>query len=136
MEAWANSWYVRDYDLITAPTDNFLVALVLQPARCQEEFESLVVGDLQFLATPCSQVESQYRMDLDANVDCIVGVLDGAQGGDLRSIAQNLDLRTGNFHVEQSSSSTMTLVLDDGSSLTAIFMVSACFNQTHAIESS
>lgn len=140
VEAWATSWYPREYDLITSSTEDFLLALVLQPARCQEQFESLAVGNLKFLQMPCSKVEARYDMPLqdieDSYGECIVGALEGTRGGDLRSVAQNFGLRSGNVQTEQSSSAMDTLVLEDGGSIYTNFQISACFNQTHAIESS
>ena len=114
--------------------------MVIQPARCQEQFESLVVGNFRFLQTPCSTLATQNHLQLEDGDEiygeCIVGALDGTMGESMRSIAQNFGLRSGNFQNVQSPSSTATLILKDSGSREAKFQVSACFNQTHAIESS
>lgn len=138
VDSWSRSWHAKDHGLITSETDNFLVVLVIHPARCLESFESLEVGDLRFSQAPCAQVENKYHMNLDKDGRevCIVGTLRGSMGHDLRRIAENLDLRRGNLQLEQSDRMDALLVLEDGTSAETSFGVAACFNQTHAIESS
>jgi hypothetical protein len=139
VDAWASAWYARDYDLITSQTEDFLVALVLKPARCRKQFESLTVGNLLFLQESCSIVEERYHMQMEedgSDGECIVGALEGTRGVNLRSIAQNFGLRSGNLQNEISSSTMDTLILEGGGSVDTNFQVAACFNQTHAIESS
>jgi len=139
VEAWAKSWYARDYDLITSPTQDFLIALILQPARCPGRFESLKVRNIEFLEASCTLLKEKYQMAPDpfeGYDSCIVGALQFTRGGNLRSIAQNFDLRRGNLQFEYSSTIAQTLVLEDGSSFESSYQVSACFNQSYAIESS
>jgi hypothetical protein len=137
VEAWARSWFPRDQSLITSDTDNFLVALVVQPARCREGVEALEVGDLRFFQTPCSKLEGQYRIEYeDSQSECILGVLQGTEGGDLWSIAHNFQLREGNLVIEHSPRARRTLILENGTSSETSFQISACFNQTYGVESS
>lgn len=138
VQTWANSWYSRDSPLITSPTDDFLIALVLQPARCPDYFESLSFGNLRFRETSCSKLEGLYNMELQPEEydNCIVGALVGTQGSDLQSIAHNFDLRKGNLQIASSSSATDSILLEGGDSYETTYQVSACFNQTHGIEAS
>ncbi len=136
VRAWASSWYYRDLNLITSSTEDFLISLILQPARCQDDFESLTVGEIKFVQSSCSAWKEHYELELgdSSSDDCIIGVLGGIEGDNLRSIEQNFDLRRGNLQIEQSQSDTDIMTLADGTSFETEFQVSACFNQSHAIE--
>jgi hypothetical protein len=138
VESWARSWSPSDHSLMTSDTENFLLGVIVNPARCQEQFEALDVGALRFVQKSCSTVQAQYQIDFDDDPygKCIVGALEVTDGADLRSIADNFDLRGGNLLVEHSSRAKKTLVLEDGSSVGTQFQISACFNQTYAVESS
>ena len=138
VESWVRSWYARDHSLITSETDHFLVNLVVRPARCQEGFEAMEVGTLRFLQTPCSKLEGQNVMDLldDSYDECIIGALDGVILGNRRYMAESYDLREGSLVLEHSTITTATFFSEDGSSVNTSFRISACFNQTHDIESS
>ena len=134
--SWASTWYSSDNRLITSPTDEFLIALVIQPARCQEKFDALTVGDIIFSQSPCPQWQSQEQPDLvgTTSSECIVGILGGFNSDDWPSIARNLDLRLGNIQIEFSKHTKGIMSLDDGSSFETPFQVSAGFNQTNALE--
>ena len=138
VESWVRSWYARDHSLVTSDMDNFLLDLVVRPARCLQDFEAMQVGALRFVQTPCSKLENQNDVDFqeDSDDQCVIGAIDGVVRGNRRSIARSYGLRDGSLVIQHSTIATAFLFSEDGSSLETSFQISACFNQTHDIESS
>jgi len=135
VSSWVKAWSAKDHRHITTDTEDFLVGVVIRPARCQESFESLEAGMLSFKQMRCSDLEGQYNLNLGKNSyddECILGGLDT----DLRSVAKMLDVREGNLVLQGSGTAHDTLVTVNGTSTEASFEVTAYFNQTQTIENS
>jgi hypothetical protein len=137
VEAWVDSFAPRKKELITSKTDNFVIAMVIQPSRCAAAFAALDVGDLIFSQVACAQIERHYELELTTSYqNCTLGALKGAKGGDLREIVHDMGLRVGNVQTEESEEILQSLTLNDGSESDVTYAVLAHFNHTHGTENS
>jgi hypothetical protein len=135
VESWVNSFADRDMPLFTSATDQFLIALVIQPSRCVEDFEALNVGNMEFSEVPCEDLEGQYDLIMGSG-KCIRAEMKGVDGDDLQEVVQNMGLRVGNIQTLYSEEVEQSFEGEDGNSFKTTYAVAAHFNQTHATESS
>lgn len=130
--SWINSMSPRDKTQVTTRTDDFILALGIQPSRCIEEFESLDIPGLAFMEVPCMTLVD-FQMEVDNYGDCIVGVIRGTEELTLRSLSDHFNLRIGSITTVSSVQATKMMTLENGSSFLATFAVSAHFNQTNVV---
>ena len=124
VESWIDSFGKQQAStLITSPTENFVIGLVLQPSRCVDYFE-----DMGFKQVECKSIQEEYNLDPKLSEEwCILGSLDSAHNDELKTQAQNLRLRIGNIQTK-----TSQIITDQG----ATYTVAAHFNRTRCVENS
>ena len=137
VRSWFQSFEPRKKTLITSNTDDYVIALAIQPSRCFSEFQNLTVSysDVIFIETECSDIG--YEFDFEGSGNCILGTLQQSHGDDTEEIAQNMGLRVGNLDTETSETTDLTLRLEDGTEIENVyFTIGAQFNKTYSVESS